>query len=298
MKILIFAATIVASTSLCASPLSEALKAVAEKCQVDLRYASVSACPAGEDKAVEAMLSADGTAKSLLDVANAFNSKDAKLSAAATSYLYKMKDRLSDLIKNPKLVNGKAVDTLIKGLAQNKTYVSSYASQITTVLATLTKKDAALFKVLDSHPENVTRNDGYKWSMYQGRLRVFDRIKKAALDTKREYLANAAINAPEYMYDYNAKEKKTICEWQKKNLDLENARLAGLAARTLVLRCMGSYIDDVLTKTEALHTEGKLEGSPLKESLTNFTFSCKEYMGSAPTGTPEQCARRAAFVGQ
>lgn len=297
MRIKTITIALTVMTSLHASPLSDALKAVAEKCTVDLRYASISACPNGEDKAVETILEKDGTAKSLLDVANAFNSKDAKLSATATSYLYKMKDRLGDMIKNPKLVNGKAVDTLIKGLAQNKTYVSSYASQITTVLATLTKKEAALFKVLDSHPENVTRNDGYKWSMYQGRLRVFDRIKKASNDTKKEYLAYAAFSAPEYMYNYTDKEKKVVCEWQKKNLEHANERYGALAARTLVLRCLGSYIDEVLTKAEALHAEGKLEASPFKEALTNFTFSCKEYMGNPPSGTPEQCARRAALLG-
>jgi len=53
----------------------------------------------------------------------------------------------------------------------------------------------------------------------------------------------------------------------------------------------------VLTKAEALHAEGKLEASPFKEALTNFTFSCKEYMGNPPSGTPEQCARRAALLG-
>lgn len=298
MKQTVIGALLALSGALHASPLSDALKAVAEKCTVDLRYASISACPAGEDKAVQAIIDKDGVAKSLPDVANAFASKDEKLSATAISYLYKMKDYLGDIIKNPKLVSGKTVDTLIKGLGQNKGYVSSYASQITTVLATLTKKDAALFKVLDSHPENVTRNDGYKWSMYQGRLRVFDRIKKASADTKKEYLAHAAFNAPEYMYNYTDKEKKVICEWQKKNLEHENPRYAGLAARTLVLRCMGSYIDDVLAKAEAINTAGQLANHPLREALTNFTFSCKEYMGSPPTGSPEQCARRAALVGQ
>jgi len=298
MRITTIAIVFTAIAPLHASPLSDALKAVAEKCTVDLRYASISACPAGEDKAVQAIIDKDGVAKSLPDVANTFASKDEKLSATAISYLYKMKDYLGDIIKNPKLVSGKTVDTLIKALGQNKGYVSSYASQITTVLATLTKKDAALFKVLDTHPENVTRNDGYKWSMYQGRLRVFDRIKKASADSKKEYLAHAAFNAPEYMYNYTDKEKKVIREWQKKNLEHENPRYAGLAARTLVLRCMGSYIDDVLAKAEAVNAEGQLANHPLREALTNFTFSCKEYMGSPPTGSPEQCARRAALVGQ
>lgn len=298
MKNLLFIFPLLAPAVAFATPLSDALKAVAEKCQVDLRYATVSACPAGEDAAVQAMIDKAGVAAALPDVANAFAAKDQKLSAAATSYLYRMKDYLGDMIKNPKLVNGKAVDTLIKGLAQNKSYVSSYASQITTVLATLQKKDAALFKVLDGHPQSVTRNDGYRWSMYQGRLRVFDRIKKAAKDRKSEYLADAALSAPEYMYDYSEKEKKVICEWSKGFLDEENPRYAAYGARVLVLRCLGTYIDDVLTKAEALKAEGKLDNNPFREALTNFTFSCKEYMGSAPTGTPEQCARRAALVGQ
>lgn len=280
-----------------ATPLAKALKAVAEKCEVDLRYASISNCPNGEDSAVDTILENDGPAKSLPALADAFAAKNEKLSAVAISYLYKVKDRLQDILKNPNLVSDKTVDTFIRALAQNKGYISSYAAQIVTVLATLKKKDAALFKVLDSHPENVTRNEGYRWAMYQGRLRVFDRIKKAARDRKREYLAHAAYNAPEYMYDYTDAEKKAICEWQKKNLELPEPEYVGLAARTLVLRCLGNYIDIVLSKAEELHKAGQLDSHPIREALTNFTFTCQEYWGNPPTGTPEQCARRAALVG-
>lgn len=298
MRILIVLVSVLGFLPLSASPLTDAMKAVAEKCTVDPQYAMISNCPGGEDAAVQAIVDRDGAAKVLPDLANAFAGKDEKVALVAISYLYKVKDMLGDIFNKPSLVSGKTVDTLIKGLAQNKNYVSSYVSQITTVLATLQKKDAALFKVLDSHPQSVTRNDGYRWSMYQGRLRVFDRIKKAAKDRKSEYLADAALNAPEYMYNYTDKEKKAICEWAKGYLDEENPRYASYGARVLVLRCLGTYIDDVLAKAEALNAEGKLANSPFREALTNFTFSCKEYMGSAPTGTPEQCARRAALVGQ
>lgn len=286
------------SSPLFASPLTDAMKAVAENCTVDAQYAMISNCPNGEDTAAQTLIDSAGAAKVLPDLANAFAGKNEKIALVAIHYLYKVKDMLGDIIKKPTLVSGKTVDILIRGLAQNKTYVSSYASQITTVLATLQKKDAALFKVLDSHPQSVTRNDGYRWSMYQGRLRVFNRIKKAAQDRKSEYLADAALSAPEYMYDYTDKEKKIICEWSKSFLNDEKPRYAAYGARVLVLRCLGTYIDDVLAKAEALNAEGKLADSPFREALTNFTFSCKEFMGSAPTGSPEQCARRAALVGQ
>lgn len=279
-----------------ASPLTDALTAVAEKCTVDLQYAMISACPAGEDAAVQAMIDKEGAAKVLPDLADAFAGKDEKLATVAISYLYKVKDYLGDIIKKPSLVSGKTVDTLIKGLGQNQKYVSSYASQITTVLATLQKKDAALFKVLDAHTQSVTRNDGYRWSMYQGRLRVFDRIKKAATETKKEYLPEAALSAPEYMYDYTPAEKKAICEWSKKFLEHEKPSYVRYGARVLVLRCLGSYIDDVLTKAEAIKAEGKLAEHPIREALTNFTFSCQEYMGSKPTGTESQCARKEVLL--
>lgn len=275
-----------------ASPLSNALKAVAEKCTVDLQYASISACPDNEDGKVKTIIDADGMVKSLPDLGNAFAAKDAKLSAAATSYIYAYRTSLGDGLKNPKLITAKTADTFIKALAQNTTYVSYYASELTMVLATLNKKEAALFKVLDAHPQAATRNEGYRHAMYQGRLRVFDRIKKAATDTKHEYLADAAFNAPEYMYDYTPMEKAVVCEWAKKNLDHEKPRYAAYAARTLVLRCLGSYIDDVLDKAEKLKAEGKLADHPIREALTNFTFSCQSYMGSEPTGSQAQCARK------
>ncbi len=283
-------------SSLSASPLSDALKAVGEKCTIDLQYASVSSCPDGEDGKVKAIIDADGMVKSLPDLGNAFASKDEKLSAATMSYIYNYRTSLGDALKNPKLVSPKTADTFIKGLEQNKTYASYYAAELTTVLATLQKKDAALFKVLDAHPQNATRNEGYRHALYQGRLRNFDRIKKAATDTKREYLADAAFNAPEYMYNYSEKEKEVICEWAKKNLDHEKPRYAAYSARTLVLRCLGSYIDDVLDKAEKLKAEGKLGDHPMREALTNFTFSCQAYMGSEPTGSQAQCARKEVLL--
>lgn len=297
MRIIIFAAIWLSSIyNISASPLSDALKTVAAKCQVDLRYASISGCPEGEDAKVKAIIDADGIAKSLGDLANAFASKEEKLSALSTSYLYSYRTSISDVIKNPKLVTAKTVDTFIKALAQNKTYVSYYAAEITTVLATLHKKEAALFKVLDAHPESATRNEGYRHAMYQGRLRVFDRIKKAAKDTKREYLADAALNAPEYMYNYSEKEKSAVCEWARGFLKAENPRHVAYAARVLVLRCLGGFIDDVLDRAEELKKEGQLANHAMREALTNFTFSCQAYMGSEPTGTPAQCARKEVLL--
>lgn len=295
-KIVVIAFVLGAHSGIFASALSDALRAVATKCQVDLRYASVSACPDGEDGKVKAIIDADGAAKSLGDLANAFASKDEKLSALATSYLYSYRTSISDVLKNPKLVSTKTVDTLIKGLGQNKTYVSYYASEITTVLATLHKKEAALFKVLDAHPENATRNEGYRHAMSQGRLRVFARIKKAAKDTKREYLADAALNAPEYMYNYSDKEKSAVCEWEREFLKAENPRHAAYAARVLVLRCLGGFIDDVLDRAEELKNAGQLANHAMREALTNFTFSCQAYMGNEPTGTPAQCARKEVLL--
>jgi hypothetical protein len=282
------------------SPLTDALKAVAEKCTVNPVYATISNCPAGEDAALEAIIDKSGADKVLPDLANAFVGKDEKVALVAINCLEKLKlqGRLRDIYKDPSLVSDKTVDTLIKGLAQNRNYVSVYAAGITTILATLKKKDAALFKVLDSHPQSATRNEGYLWAMHQGRLRVFDRIKKAAKDRKSEYLADAALKAPEHMYDYTEKEKKVVCEWAKGYLENPDPLYAYHSARLLVLKCPGSYIDDVLTKAEALNAEGKLADHPFRDALTNFSFSCKESRGSPPTGTPEQCARSAALVGE
>lgn len=284
------------SFSLSATPLADALKAVAEKCTVDLQYASISGCPAGEDAVVDAMITADGTAKVLPDLAAAFAAKNEKLSATAISYIYKVRSSLSEILKKPALVSGKTVDTFIKGLAQNKNYVSFYAAEITTVLATLKKKDAAVFKVLDAHPQAATRNEGYRWAMYQGRLKVFDRIRKAAKDRKSQDLADAALNAAEYMYNYSEEEKRMVCEWAFGYLDDENPRHAAYAARVLVLRCLGSYIDDVLDKAEKIKAEGKLASHPLREALTNFTFTCQAYMGNEPTGSLAQCARKEVLL--
>ena len=93
----------------------------------------------------------------------------------------------------------------------------------------------------------------------------------------------------EVAFHFNAPDKRSYaCRLLRK------AYLRG--ARVLVLRCLGTYIDDVLTKAETLKTEGKLADHAMREALTNFTFSCQEYLGSKPTGTPQQCARKEAIL--
>jgi hypothetical protein len=272
------------------------IDAIIANCDVDLRYGSLKNCKNNEKQSYDKLSKAKGPALVIPALAAKWAGADAKTSAAVAGLMYEAKNDFSAISKNPESIPDAAVDSLIDSLSKEKEYRAFYATQLITNLATLKKKEAALYKAVESHPEVAIQTEAFGNLMKYGRLRVFDKIKQLAESAPEKYVRSAALHAPQNMYKYTDEETNAVCPWAKGYLENAESSVASNAAKVLVLRCKGPYIDAVLDKAEALQKENKLKGSPYVGALTNFTFSCGTFLGSGPTGTEAQCKRKEALA--
>ena len=271
------------------------VKAIASGCQIELRYGWAKNCAAGEkDKFLKMMsekLKTDkGRVLALGTLATALHSKDEKIQAVAADRLYDNFRDFGHFGTNPKLMTPALADKLISGVANVKGYVAFYAARSAAHAAVLSGRTAELYKVVESHPEKNVRYEAYRHLMVYGRAKVFSKIKELVASAD-EMAQVAASYAPSSMHTWTDAEKKEICPWGKTLLQNKNETVAQNAANFLNLRCGGEYIDAVLDEAEARLKAGALK-QPFSYAITHPTFSCKSFLGSKPTGTPEQCKRR------
>lgn len=268
----------------------QALEATVANCKIETRYGWAKNCKNAEADKLKSMLKTKGQAASLGTLAIALGSQKEEIRAVAADRLYDTYRSVSDLEKNPQLIDGAAVDLLIENLAKFHEYASFYAARATTFLAMLTGKQDALYAALKQHPQESTRSEGYRNLMRYGRLTAFPMVKElVAAGDKR--VAPAAAAAPRDMHNYTTEEKKEVCEWAVPLMQNENESVASNAAQILALRCKGEYIDKMLDEAEKRAGEDRLK-RPFASALINFTFSCKAMFGTPPTGSEEQCKRK------
>ncbi|MCB1176558.1 MAG: hypothetical protein KDK36_03160 [Leptospiraceae bacterium] len=267
-------------------------KAVAN-CEVDTRYASLKNCKENADKDLKDMIKNKGPAASLPSLAVALNNDDIKVAATAASVMYSnIKDYMTKVSEKPESVDGKVLDLFMKGLEKYKSeYFTMYAVRSVVHLAMI-KGDKKIIGFLKSHSEKAVKSEGLTYLMQFGRMKVFDEVKELAGDKET---VRIALKNPRNMYKLSADEEKTVCDWAMGFLDSEDMTASGNAAMTIATRCKGEYLDKLLDKVEKAAEAGELKGD-YKSSLTNFSFSCQSFMGSQPTGTTEQCERKAKIL--
>lgn len=275
--------------------LSKALEAITTGCEVELRYGWAKKCKNQELKTFKDLIKKnletdEGSILALGTLAVSLNSEDAKIRAIAADRLYDNFRDFSKFGKNPKLLPPAVADKLISGIAKTQSYVAFYAARSTAHAAVLTGKQAALFKVLDNHPEKAVTSEVYRSIMQYGRLKAFDLVKEGVKSTDQN-IARAAAYAPRSMYKYTDDEKKEICEWAKGVMGNSDDYVSSSAAAILAGKCYGEYIDVVLDEAQKRADAGTLK-RPFSSVLTNFTFSCKDSFAGKKKGTDEQCKRK------
>jgi hypothetical protein len=263
---------------------------VVANCEVDTRYTFLKNCKENADKDLEKMIKDKGAPLSLPSLAIALDNDDIKVSATSASMLYShIKDNMKAVNDNPKSVENNVLDLFLKALEKHKSqYYTFYAVRSVTHLAAIKNKTDKLVSFLKTHPEKAVQTEGLNYLMQYGRLSVFSAVKEMGKDAN---LVTIALYNPQTMYQYNEKETKEICDWTVSFLDNPDDKIAGRASVTTAIRCKGEYLNKLLDKLEKLAGEGKLKGE-YRSSLTNFTFGCESFMGSTPSGTPEQCERK------
>ncbi len=271
--------------------LMDLINAAAAKCKIDMRYAFVSDC-AEAGKLSE--LTIKKMPEAIATVSAALNDKNDKVRVVACQLMYReVKDNISKVKAKPEVLTDAVIDGLINGTGGIKSYVAMYAAASTVYAASIKGKTSELYKMLQEHPESAVRTEGYSKLMAYGRLKTFDKVKDLAKSSDKS-IVYAALNAPRDMYDVTEDENRAICDWALPFLSNDDTQVSYQAA-AILNRYKGKYIDAVLDMAEKLAKDGKLT-SPFSLALTNFTFSCKPFMGTPPNGTKDQCDRKEKLI--
>ncbi len=272
--------------------LKKSVQAIIANCELNLRYASMKNCKNNEKKKFDSLRKSKGSVATLKTLSVLLNEDDLKTKSIAAGLMFSVKHYMSDIVKNPELIEDKVVKSFLKGLKNFTHAQASYAAQMVAELATLKNMESDLYEVLDGHPDENTRNSAYRSLMKHARLKNFSKVKELATTVNPKYTRGAALAAASYMKKYTDEEKKTICPWAQGFIDDQVYTVRLYAAQVLVLNCHGEYVDTVLDKAEKLAKEKKLKGSAISASITIFNFHCKDGYGRKATGTPEQCKRK------
>lgn len=276
------------------SDMMSLIESAAQNCTVDTRYAYVESCKTGEDEKIVKMIEAKKVTPLLGTFTTALGNKDDKIKAVACKYLYRhYRDNIKELSDNRDKISNDVVEAFLKNVGETKEYVSFYVAELATHFAMMKGMEAQLYKMLDAHPQEYTRLEGYRHLMRFGKMKVFAKVKELAQSADSKVVMAAFAN-PGYMGGMSDADKEQICPWAQPFLSHSDDNYAFEAAK-IMNYCAGKYIDAMLDEAEKRAKENRLK-SPFSAALTSSTFSCESFLGNPPTGTPEQCKRKDALV--
>jgi len=260
-----------------------------KECKITMHYAILNKCRK-QKKSFFELQKRIGIEEVLPTLTYFFTNENKRKATIATYFLYYLRSYFSKIVKSPKLVKKSITKNLIVGLKNMTDYQAYYAAIPITNLAMLHGLEEEIFTVASSHPQDTVRNAIYRNAMQYGRLKVFDKIKVASR-SKKKHLAFNAIASTQKMFNMTKKERYKVCDWLKTIINRPVERESTEAAKTLVTRCKGEYIDIVLDKLEKL-SKVELKKSPMRFILSSYSFYCKKHFSKKSNGTKMQCKRK------
>jgi len=226
--------------------LETAIKDAAANATLDMRYAFVRG---PQEKVISDMILKKGVVASLPTLSLALISEDPKIRVVANRYLYReIKDYISEFEKNPEATPKAAIANLIKGIETGKDYVTFYAVASTTMLATMYGMEDRLIKAVKAHPEKALMIEMVQNTLRYGRLRTFPVVRDWAASGEK-YALTHAFSALRNMYRWTEEEKKTIGEWARQYLTVEDSETRVRVIYALY-QAGGAYYDSALEKVE------------------------------------------------
>ncbi len=226
--------------------LETAIKDAAANATLDMRYAFVRG---PQEKVISDMILKKGVVASLPTLSLALISEDPKIRVVANRYLYReIKDYISEFEKNPEATPKAAIENLVKGIEMSTNYVTFYAVASTTMLATMYGMEDRLIKAVKAHPEKALMIEMVQNILRYGRLRTFPVVRDWAASGEK-YALTHAFSALRNMYRWTEEEKKTIGEWARQYLTVEDSETRVRVIYALY-QAGGAYYDSALEKVE------------------------------------------------
>ncbi|HPN81771.1 MAG TPA: hypothetical protein PLM00_00145 [Spirochaetota bacterium] len=226
--------------------LETAIKDAAANATLDMRYAFVRG---PQEKVISDIILKKGVVASLPTLSLALISEDPKIRVVANRYLYReIKDYISEFEKNPEATPKAAIENLVKGIEMSTNYVTFYAVASTTMLATMYGMEDRLIKAVKAHPEKALMIEMVQNILRYGRLRTFPVVRDWAASGEK-YALTHAFSALRNMYRWTEEEKKTIGEWARQYLTVEDSETRVRVIYALY-QAGGAYYDSALEKVE------------------------------------------------
>ncbi|HPH01443.1 MAG TPA: hypothetical protein PK297_00620 [Spirochaetota bacterium] len=226
--------------------LETAIKDAAANATLDMRYAFVRG---PQEKVISDIILKKGVVASLPTLSLALISEDPKIRVVANRYLYReIKDYISEFEKNPEATPKAAIENLVKGIEMSTNYVTFYAVASTTMLATMYGMEDRLIKAVKAHPEKALMIEMVQNILRYGRLRTFPVVRDWAASGEK-YALTHAFSALRNMYRWTEEEKKTIGEWARQYLTVEDPETRVRVIYALY-QAGGAYYDSALEKVE------------------------------------------------
>lgn len=181
-------------------------------------------------------------------------------------------------------VSKEAAAELIAQLAKLPDRQAMQAAPSAVHAGMLTGQQAALYKVLDEHPNRDLRVTAYVYLMRYGTLDELPKIRSLVEGTD-ERVAASAVESLRRMPAQKPEDKTRICEFVKPFARDQRSVVAGKATAQLVT-CAGEYLDEAIAAAEKAYKEATL-GAAVVRGLDQ---TCTKHRNQT-AGTLEQCSK-------
>lgn len=224
------------------------LQRIASTCKVDDRQAMVM-CPGGDHRKLMNEFSSNtrSRAAAVPSFAAALRDTTPGVQTVAANILFgAFRSSWGDV--QPGSVDPKAAEDLLSATLTLPKSQSRQALPAAINAAMLANRSDLVFSTIGKMDDVPLRAVAVRYLMTHGRLAAFPKVQEFAKDSNPS-VALAAVESPQYMFNWTADEQKAICPWVADLLSDKRPAIAGKSA-TLVGNCGGEFVDKLLDSRE------------------------------------------------
>jgi hypothetical protein len=271
-------------------PMDVAIQNIAENCAINEETAVIGQCSGGQKQTTirELNMGKIPRIEAFEKLAAAVASPDKKRSIVGSKLLEStFRNSLGAAAGSE--VSKEAAAQLIAQLAKLPDRQAMQVAPSAVHAAMLTGQQAALYKVLDEHPNRDLRVTAYVYLMRYGTLDELPKIQSLVAGPD-ERVAASAVESLRRMPGQKPEDQKRICEFVEPLAGDSRSVVAGKATAQLVT-CAGEYLDVAIAAAEKAQKEATL-GAAVVRGLDQ---ACTVHRNKT-AGTPEQCNKVRALL--
>lgn len=273
-------------------PMDVAIQSIVDHCLINEENAVIGQCSGGQRQTTIRELNTGKISRpeAFLKLVAAVAATDKKRSVVGSKLLEStFRNSLGAGAGNE--VSKEAAAELIGQLAKLPDRQAMQVAPSAVHAAMLTGQQAALYKVLDEHPNRDLRVTAYVYLMRYGTLNELPKIQ-GLVEGSDERVAASAVESLRRMPGQKAEDKTRICDFVKPLARDSRSAVAGKATAQLVT-CAGEYLDEAIAAAGKAHKEATLGAAVIR----GLDQACTLHRNKT-AGTPEQCNKVRSLLEQ